>query len=62
MQRAGTGWRRLTALGAIAVLTAAACGSSTTGNGKSVTVIGTPAFTCSTNIGITEPRDIITLP
>jgi alpha-glucoside transport system substrate-binding protein len=41
MQRAGTGWRRLTALGAIAVLTAAACGSSTTGNGKSVTVIGT---------------------
>jgi alpha-glucoside transport system substrate-binding protein len=41
MQRAGTGWRRLTALGAIAVLTAAACGSSTTSNGKSVTVIGT---------------------
>ena len=41
MQRAGTGWRRLTALGAVAVLTAAACGSSTTSNGKSVTVIGT---------------------
>ena len=41
MQQAPTGWRRLTVLGAVAVLMAAACGSSTSSNGKSVTVIGT---------------------
>ncbi|MNL68116.1 hypothetical protein D3C87_1927880 [compost metagenome] len=28
----------------------------------SVTVMGLPASTCSTNRGITEPRDAITLP
>ena len=41
MHRDATGWRRLAALGAVAVLTAAACGTSNTGGGKSVTVIGT---------------------
>jgi len=41
MHQAATGWRRLTVLGAVAVLTAAACGSSSSSNGKTVTVIGT---------------------
>ncbi|MBI3745547.1 MAG: hypothetical protein HY264_03315, partial [Chloroflexi bacterium] len=41
MHQAATGRRRLTVLGAVAVLTAAACGSSTTSSGKTVTVIGT---------------------
>lgn len=41
MHQAATGWRRLTVLGAVVVLTAAACGSSTSTSGKTVTVIGT---------------------
>ena len=41
MQQAPRGWRRLTVLGAVVVLAASACGSSTSSGGQSVTVIGT---------------------
>jgi alpha-glucoside transport system substrate-binding protein len=42
MHQAPRGWRRLTVLGAVAVLAASACGSSTSSSGgQSVTVIGT---------------------
>lgn len=41
MQRSPIGWRKLTALGAVFVMVAAACGTSPAAGGKSVTVIGT---------------------
>jgi alpha-glucoside transport system substrate-binding protein len=41
MQQASTGLRRLTVLGAVVVLAAAACGTSTASGGGKVTVIGT---------------------
>ena len=42
MQRASFGWRRLTVLGAVIVLVAAACGNTGTGTSdKEVTVVGT---------------------
>lgn len=41
MQRTPIGWRRLTALGAVFVMVAAACGSTPAAGGKTVTVIGT---------------------
>jgi alpha-glucoside transport system substrate-binding protein len=41
MHRPARSWRRLLGLGGVALMVAAACGSSTTSSGKSVTVIGT---------------------
>ena len=41
MQRSPIGWRKLTALGAVFVMVAAACGTSPAAGGKTVTVIGT---------------------
>ncbi|MBI2763629.1 MAG: extracellular solute-binding protein [Chloroflexi bacterium] len=41
MHGSATGWRRLTALGAVVVLAAAACGTSGSSGGKTVSVIGT---------------------